>query len=117
MELLLLGAKGFDVRGCVLTTFNAAGALFFCGFESAVVLRETGLLRFEVDVFATGVLRDGVLLVVFFAALLFCAAVAPDLVALRAGALSAAKRLASGLGRAVDFAANARFLAGDVVEV
>ena len=61
--------------------------------------------------------RTGVLLVLFFAVLPLDEAATFDFVALRAGAFSAAERLAIGAGRAVDLLPNVRLLPEEVEEV
>jgi hypothetical protein len=75
-------------------------ALFPVGLAGAV-LRDGALPRAVTLAFALdALLRAGALLADFFVVLLLAEAVALDLVALRAGAFSAAARLTIGLGRA-----------------
>lgn len=65
---------------------------------------------------AAAVLREGALLAAFLVDLLLLELAEADLVALRAGAFSAAERLGIGFGRPVDLPASVRFLAADLVE-
>jgi hypothetical protein len=72
---------------------------------AAFLAGAAGLRRATLTLFAFG-----------FAGLLLAAGLL-DLVALRAGAFSAAERFTIGLGRAEDLLANERFLDEDTVEV
>ena len=96
-----------------------AGAFvtFFCLFAGAD-LRAVDLVAAAVlEVRAVAFFCDDTLFALFFAVLPLEETISFDLVALRAGAFSAAERLTIGAGRAADLLPNVRPLAEDVEEV
>jgi hypothetical protein len=112
------------LRSASVFAFDRAGreaareavAAFFCGLTGAA-LRTVVLLLVAVLEVLVAVLCAEALRAVFFVVLALDEAPPFDLVALRAGAFSAAERLTSGFGRAVDLLPNVRLFPEDVEEV
>jgi hypothetical protein len=97
---------------------RAGGACFFCALTGAAL--RAVVLTFEAGAVVVAlralVLRAGAPFAVLPLVEVVRVDLAPDLVALRAGALSEAERFTSGFGRA-DLPANVRFFTVDVEEL